>query len=362
MLPKHPKTVASQAPINAIELKQIARLGDQQYPSFELKRIYAYLSAHGHGDWCQSAIQTLALEDIEKEDFIASHKALEGLKLVVDEFFEPTLGSKIADTYELSDFGLVGLALKNASTLLEAFDIMQSYYELLGSFTDIANIQDGNTFTNRLINVSSLDDRLVHLIFELTVSGIAKFGKEISQQDVPIEVLRFKLKLTEAEKCYFEEKYSCRVEDSAKFNESVFDIERLSLPILSATPNADTIRTTINELNLLIDTLKQEFALVDQIDQLVRRQDESFPDSKFVAESLGMSERTFRRKLNKIGVNYNLLMSKIRSQLAIAMLQEGGHTNEDIAFELNFSDAANFCNAFKKWTGNTPNYYREKKA
>lgn len=361
MQSKLPPATGSQAAVSDIELKQIASLGDQQYPSFELKRVFAYLRSKGHGNWCQSVIQNLSLENLETDDFIASHKALEGLKLVIEKFFEPTLGSEIAGTYELSDFGLMGHVVKNAASLMEAFDITQSYYELVGSFTDIANIQEGNTFTNRLINVSSLDDRLMHFVFELTVSGIAKFGQEISQAKLPIEVMRFKIELNDCEKRYFENKYGCRVESSAKFNEWVFDLERLNQPFLLHEPNAETLSATITELNLVIESLKQEFALVDQIDQLVRTQDESFPDSKFVAESLGMSERTFRRKLHKIGVNYNLLMSKIRCQLAIAMLQQGGHTNEDIAFDLNFSDAANFCNAFKKWTGHTPNYYREKR-
>jgi transcriptional regulator GlxA family with amidase domain len=45
----------------------------------------------------------------------------------------------------------------------------------------------------------------------------------------------------------------------------------------------------------------------------------------------------------------------------VKYLQETTMTNEDIAFALGFSDAANFRHAFRRWTNKTPSELRRLK-
>lgn len=343
---------------NTIEFKQLASLGDQKYPSFELRHILAILREQGNEAWCSNLIEQLDLQQQLQEDFIPSHTALSGLKEVVNNHFYIGLGAKVAERYKLEDFGGLGLALRHSPSLYDALTISFSYYELIGSFTDLTLIQDGDHYTNRLINVSALDEQLVHFLFELTISGMASIGQTIAQREIPVQIIRFRLALSDSQKQYFAQKFNCEIEDKAQFNEWVLELNELKQNIDRARDEKETLNESIESLNLLMNTLRDEFALVEKFHRLVLNNDEDFPNSKELADAMFMSERTFRRKLNKIGLNYNLLMGKIRCQIAIAMLQAGIHTNEDIAFELGFSDAANFCNAFKKWTGNTPNFYR----
>jgi len=51
-------------------------------------------------------------------------------------------------------------------------------------------------------------------------------------------------------------------------------------------------------------------------------------------------------------------MDKVRCQLAINLIQHHNLSNEALADELGYSDAANFYNAFKKWTGHSPSFYQ----
>jgi transcriptional regulator GlxA family with amidase domain len=44
--------------------------------------------------------------------------------------------------------------------------------------------------------------------------------------------------------------------------------------------------------------------------------------------------------------------------VALRFLRSTKMTNEDIAFALGFSDAANFRHAFRRWTGKAPNDFR----
>lgn len=341
-----------------MSFKNLASLGDQKYPTYELKHAFDELRSQQLTQWCDELENELELKDWLDSEYMPSHLALEGVKRITSEQFEIGLGVRIADRYSLSDFGMLGVALVNARSLYEALQIALGFYELIGSFSDLTLIRDETSFTNRLVNVSGLNDELMHFIFELTFSGMVSMGREIAQRDIKTQTLRFRKKLSEQQRTFFAQRFNCTVEDEANFNEWVVDLADLKKPIICASLNKSELEQSIASLNALMDTLKQEFALVDKFDRLARSNDEEFANAKEIASALFMSERTFRRKLGKIGVNYNMLMGKIRCQIAIAMLQGGEHTNEDIAFELGFSDAANFCNAFKKWTGHTPNFYR----
>ncbi len=348
----------SYEPKHSIELKHLASIGDQQYPSFELRYLLAYLREKGEGPWCDALVAELGLEDHLRQEFLPSYLALECNNRIVDTHFFVGFGVAVGERYGLEDFGILGAVLRHVPSLYEALNITLAYYELIGSLTDLTIIQDDTTFTNRLVNVAGLSDELIHLLFELTISGMASLGRTLAQRDFKIHTIRFCLKLTDEQKTFFSNRYHCEVEDEAKFNEWVLDLQDLKKDISYKPMARDELNKSIQDLNALMEALKSEFALVDRFDNLVRNNEEEFPNSREIAEALHMSERTFRRKLKNIGLNYNMLMGKIRCQIAIAMLQSGEHTNEDVAFELGFSDAANFCNAFKKWTGHTPNFYR----
>jgi len=337
-------------------LNQIASLGDQKYPSFELRIIFEYLSAQGYHEWCQEKLLELGISSQDLEHtFISSHQALGGLNLVMNEFYEPGLGCKIAQSYRLNDLGAIGACVANASTLGEAMEITQTYYDLIGSFTDIVNIVDENTFTNRLVDVSRLNPQVLQFLFELTFSGMVTLSKELTDQKVHIQTIRFTASLSDKEKLDYQKLFNCKVEDKSKFNEWVIGMETMLTPI---TKKLHSPAEAEKNLKSLLGELNKEQGLVDDIDCILKGSMGDFPDPDMISHALGMSSRTLRRRLNKMGTSFSALMDKIRCQLAINLIQHKNLSNEALADELGYSDAANFYNAFKKWTGNSPSYYR----
>ena len=337
-------------------LNQIARLGDQKYPSFELRIIFEYLSSQGHSDWCQAKMLTLALVESDfNQPFISSHQALSGLNSVINEFYRLGLGCDIANLYRLQDLGVIGTCIGGAKNLGEAMDISQSYYDLIGSFTDIVNISDEQSYTNRLVNVSKLQPHLLHFLFELTFTGMVNLSKELSGKEICIEIIRFSTVLNDAEKSYYQAMFKCEVEDECKFNEWVISKETLLIPVIR-TENLSV--DAEKNLKHLLAELNKEQGLVDNIDCILKGSLGDFPDPDMISHALGMSSRTLRRKLNKMGISFRGLMDKVRCQLAINLIQHKNLSNEALAEELGYSDAANFYNAFKKWTGHNPSFYR----
>ena len=331
-------------PQASVAHKQITSLGDQNYPSFELRAVFAYLSAQGHGQWCQQLLNQLALSDYDlQRPFVPSHIALQGLNRVIEKFYEPGLGCDIAQTYSLSELGAIGACVGSAATLGEALDISQTYHELLGSFT------------NRLLDVAKLDPRVLQFLFELTVTGMLKIGEEISGKRLNILCVRFSATLSQQAKDRFSALFHCPVEDQCKFNEWVIDMQSLALPV---THNLYSPLEAAKNLKLLLDDLNKEQGLVDNIDCILKSSAGDFPDPDMISNALGMSGRTLRRRLSKMGTSFSTLIDKVRCQLAINLIQNQNLSNEALANELGYSDAANFYNAFKKWTGNSPSFYR----
>ena len=77
-----------------------------------------------------------------------------------------------------------------------------------------------------------------------------------------------------------------------------------------------------------------------------------------VAQGLGMSVRSLRRRLGEEGVAYGDVIDSVLSAIAKRLIFEEGRPIEAAAYAMGYSDPAAFHRAFKRWTGTTPAAYR----
>ena len=80
--------------------------------------------------------------------------------------------------------------------------------------------------------------------------------------------------------------------------------------------------------------------------------------AEYVARSLGMSKRTFARKLSDDGLNYSEILEHLRHDLAVRYLNDRKMHVSKIAWLLGFSEVSAFTHACKRWTGKTPSQMR----
>ncbi len=85
---------------------------------------------------------------------------------------------------------------------------------------------------------------------------------------------------------------------------------------------------------------------------------EGYPSLSTAAKALGISARTFQRRLEENNLNYSQLVEQVRFEQASRLLQDPDNHVIDIAFDLGYGDAANFTRAFKRWTGVSPREFR----
>jgi len=78
-----------------------------------------------------------------------------------------------------------------------------------------------------------------------------------------------------------------------------------------------------------------------------------------VAKALAMSRRTLTRRLGEEGTSFRAILDDVRAELARALLQDRTLSIADVAFFLQYSEPAAFHRSFRRWTGQTPQHYRE---
>lgn len=80
------------------------------------------------------------------------------------------------------------------------------------------------------------------------------------------------------------------------------------------------------------------------------------------AEALGLSERTLARRLHAERTSYAALYDEARRNAALAAVAAGSQPLADIAQALGFAEPSPFWRAFKRWTGTTPERWRQRHA
>ena len=78
-----------------------------------------------------------------------------------------------------------------------------------------------------------------------------------------------------------------------------------------------------------------------------------------VARALGMSERTFSRRLAIEGTTFGDVVDQLRRSLALQYLQEPGMSLSQISWLLGYQGSSSFNHAFRRWTGRSPSMARK---
>jgi AraC-like DNA-binding protein len=76
-----------------------------------------------------------------------------------------------------------------------------------------------------------------------------------------------------------------------------------------------------------------------------------------VARYIGLSERTFARRLAVEGLSFGEILDDLRRELALNHLREGIQASQ-IAWLLGFSQSSSFTHACRRWTGKNPSELR----
>lgn len=153
---------------------------------------------------------------------------------------------------------------------------------------------------------------------------------------------------------------SCPVSFDEDRNSLVFDRRALNNPVVRTHRDLLAI---VHEEPFSIMTFPAKFSLADYLGRIFRKavaEEQPLPSMEYVANLLGLSERTLHRHLAGEGTSYQDVLDESRISSAKKLLAQKELSIDDISFRLSFSVPASFSRAFKNWTGYAPSVYRRR--
>lgn len=97
--------------------------------------------------------------------------------------------------------------------------------------------------------------------------------------------------------------------------------------------------------------------IVAQTKQIIQGYEAHYPSVPEVASLFGISERTYRRKLDEANTSYRALLDEHKKQRCLDMLASKSVSVNQLVEALGYAESASFLRAFKRWTGTTPKLF-----
>lgn len=84
-----------------------------------------------------------------------------------------------------------------------------------------------------------------------------------------------------------------------------------------------------------------------------------FPSLESTAEKMNTSASTVKRKLREYNTSYQKILNEVRMEIAIDYLQNSEKSIKDICYDLGYQEPSTFSRAFRQWTQQSPQEYRD---
>ena len=191
----------------------------------------------------------------------------------------------------------------------------------------------------------------------LMFAGLARIRSLTQSNFHPIE-MRFQQEVGENSK-KFQKIAGFPVIFGAEKLEIVLTLSSLDLPVPTYDSNLRAHLIEYGE-RILAERRSPKQKLRAQVEGLITR---SMPGTIIQADdaaaNLGMSPRTFARRLKDEGASYRDIVDDLRCDLAQTFITNGMPLSE-IAYSLGYADQPAFSTAFKRWTGHAPSTFRSR--
>lgn len=259
----------------------------------------------------------------------------------------------------LDEYGALGLAFKAATTLGGSYARVERYARLWTSVVSYELRPDprGTLFILHRPGERRLGMRLSN---EATLASAVSIARQVSPVPVaPLEVMaRHPAPKSIAA---HEDWFGCPVRFGADLDAILFSRQTLAQPNILG--DVGISRYLVSHLDKELSEIADEAPLVARTkDAIAQALSEGAPKMADIARGLGLSARSFHRRLSEHGMSFQTLTEETRRELAEGLLRDEGHSLAEIAFLTGFSEQSAFTRAFKRWVGTTPASYRKARA
>ena len=272
------------------------------------------------------------------------------LNLVASTLDDDFLGFRLAQACDLREIGLLYYVLASSEMLTDALQRAVRYSTIVNegvrqTFIDGKNI--GLSFD--YVGVSRHPDR--HQI-EFWITALVRTCRQLTGFRVVPERVRLVHHRTAGAE--LAEIFGDDIEFGASVDDVVFPVNIRNSRVVSADPYLHNLLISYCEEALAHREKNRgsfQSAVENAIAPLLPHGKANASD---VARQLGLSQRTFARRLSTEGLTFSELLENLRSDLASRYLLEGDMGVSEVAWLLGYREVGSFSHAFRRWTGKTP--------
>ena len=277
----------------------------------------------------------------------------EGLEPLLAALPDDGLGLRAGARVSISDFDAFGYALLSSRNMRSVHDLILAYRKILRTLHGVS-FRYGKKHFRCEVSDLLVSGRSARFFIECWLQTHFRFTRLFLDKEWPFE--RVSLAFPEPPYAHaYREEFGCPVDFNAETTGYEASSELLDLPFLFTN---DEVRRFCEERCVtLLKAMNAEEKTVARVRTALLRQPGWFPKSDEMAKSLGLSPRTFRRRLNAENSSYQAVLESVRKELAAEYLKFTHLTVEDIAYRLGFIEANSFYKAFRRWYGTSPKSY-----
>lgn len=274
---------------------------------------------------------------------------------LADHHLEAGFGVRQGRQLNPDDYGTVGLSWKTCWRAREVLDRIERYIILVTDEGSV-RIEEFNGVT-RFFLIRKALRKGMEIANEASFVMITGVIQEVTGKPVfPVEVSFEHTPRTSPQYASF---FRCPVRFGQADNAIFFRAADIDIPTIKA--DASIHRFLVERMNEEKEGIHANAdTLLSEIHKLVEEALPSgIPSVIQVAEYLGMSARTLKRRLADKHLTFRDLVQNIQQSVATDLLKKSSRSVAEIAFQTGFSEQSAFNRAFKRWTGLAPADYRK---
>ncbi len=292
---------------------------------------------------------------IEDPEYRVSHEKLLHMWEVVGELSDdPDFSLHLATEVPIAPFNAAGFSAMTSKNLREMLRSLEKYVVVFSDNGRFQTVEDSDTAKVVIDLSSGWPSNRQHTDFWLVF-----FWRNLSSNvgwNLPLCEVGFRHdrpKDTSVYDAVFGGDLKFKQEDN------YFSFPRVYLDYQSIS--ADPAMHKVHESQ----ALKQLHALTESgiLNKVKKAVYQSLPakdiELKDIAELLNLTPRTVQRNLAREGSSFKKLVDEARKDYTLAEIRDTSFSISEIAYRLGYNDLSSFYRAFKRWTGTTPNLYRE---
>lgn len=318
-------------------------------------------------------LSAVGLDLNTRPDPMSRQSAAQGLafwQLAMQAVGDELLGVDVAMESAPMTLNALGYAFMASENLQQMCTRVARYAHVITDACEITFSVEGNGVGRLAISgdqrlLAAVDARTAWSLFDFAMVSVVRGSRLLHGRDfAPLE-LRLQRPRPQSPLRY-EKLLGCQPVYNCEDNAVLLDAATLSKPLAFANPEVARASEEAVERHRVQwqgrgqgQPGREAVVLSEQLTTVLRDLLLSGePLQRDVCARLGLSARSFQRRLADEQTTFREVLNATRHHLALEHLRGGQHSVSEVAFLLGFAEVSAFTRAFKRWTGASPRAWR----